>query len=313
MLSGSSGSSPLQEAAAQRFEEAHRKALVAAIMDSIRGRREAMLSFDEVRSRLNVRGQRSLGQQVIPLNAVIGSEGRYEDFDRHFLPRSKALKARWSSITRAMLADVPLPPIEVYKIADVYFVRDGNHRVSVARERGQEYIDAFVTELLVDVPLDPHLSVRDLILKEEYSDFLEWTDLHQLRPDERIEFTSTGGYLDMVRHINQHRYYMGIDLGRPIERDEAVASWYDNVYMPVIRAIRSQHVLEHFPGRTEGDLYRWIMNYRDEVREESGSYPEPHEATSVYAERFGGRHFLGMIETLLDNVRERLRSSQSTK
>ena len=64
-----------------------------------------------------------------------------------------------------------LPPVELYKIGDIYFVRDGNHRVSVARQQGQVYIDAYVTELQVDVPLNPNLSVHDLLLKEEYSDF----------------------------------------------------------------------------------------------------------------------------------------------
>ena len=84
-----------------------------------------------------------------------------------------------------MVNDVTLPPVDLYKIGDVYFVRDGNHRVSVARQLGQVDIDAYVTELQVDVPITREVSLRDLILKEEYSDFLEWTGLHDLRPDER--------------------------------------------------------------------------------------------------------------------------------
>jgi hypothetical protein len=302
-----SNRSPFQEAAARRFEEAHRKALITALMDAIRGRSEEMLSFDEVRARLNVRGQRSIGHQVVPLDHIVGSEGRYGDFDRRFLPRSRALKARWSSVSRAMLEEVNLPPVELYKIGDIYFVRDGNHRVSAAREQGQEFIDAYVTELIVDVPLDPRISVRDLILKEEYSDFLEWTDLHCLRPDERIEFSCPGGYLDLVRHINQHRYYMGIDLQRPIERDEAVSSWYDNVYMPVIRAIRARGVLDEFPGRTEADLYRWIMEHRAQMQQRLGLDPGPEQATSDYVDHAARGSLPGVIDQLLHDLRDRLR------
>jgi hypothetical protein len=271
----------------QRFEEAHRRALIASILDTIRRQPTDMLSFEEVRTRLNVRGQRYLGSQTVRIDHIIGSEGRYGDFDRRFLPRNRTLKQRWANVSRAISSDTTLPPVELYKIDDVYFVRDGNHRVSAARDQGQEYIDAIVTELQVDVPLEPDTSVRDLLFKEEYSDFLEWTNLHELRPEQRIEFSEPGGYLDLIRHINAHRYYMGIDLARPIERDEAIADWYDNVYMPLIHAIREGHLLEHFPGRTEADLYRWIMDHRWYMRERSGIDPGPHAAARDYVDRFG--------------------------
>ncbi len=281
----------IRRQADRRFEEAHRRALIASILDTVRRQSNEMLSFAEVRARLNVRGQRYIGHQTVLLDHIVGSEGRYDDFDRRFLPRSRALKARWSGISRAMLASTELPPIELYKISDIYFVRDGNHRVSAARDQGQEYIDAFVTELLVDVPLGPAISVQDLIIKEEYSDFLEWTGLHELRPTERIEFTEPGGYLDLVRHINAHRYYMANELGRPVERDEAVADWYDTVYMPVVQAIRAQDALEHFSGRTEADLYRWIIEHRWYMHENSGSDPGPEIAASDYIRRFGQGDF----------------------
>jgi hypothetical protein len=290
-----------------QFDEARRKALVASILDMMRREPTEMLSFQEVRARLNVRGQRYLGHQAVPLNKIVGSEGRYSDFDRRFLPRTNAMRDRWTRVSSAALLDVHLPPIEVYKIADIYFVRDGNHRVSVARQRGQHDIDAFVTELLVDVPLDPDLSVRDLLLMEEYSDFLEWTDLALLRPQQRIEFSETGGYLDLVRHINAHRYYMGLEQKRPIERDEAVADWYDNVYMPVVESIRRHGVLRHFPGRTEADLYRWIMDHRWNMRERTGADPGAEEATEDYLEHYGQRNLADAIEDLLRDAMGRFR------
>lgn len=278
-------------AAREDFKDARRKAFLAELIDSVRRKPSNLLSFEDVRQRLNVRGQRYLGHQTVELDRIIGSEGRYSDFDRRFLPRTDALKSRWSSIDAAMISAVELPPVELYKIGDIYFVRDGNHRVSVARQQGSAYIDAFVTELLVDVPLDATLSVRDLMLTEEYSDFLEWTNLAALRPNQRIEFSEPGGYLELVRHINGHRYYMGLEQHREISRDEAVASWYDEVYVPIVTVIGEQDVLRVFPGRTEADLYRWIMEHRWYTRERTGADPGPVDATHTYAAQFGRRPF----------------------
>ena len=286
----------------RHFDDAHRRALIASILDTIRRTPNDMLPFEEVRTRLNVRGQRYLGAQVVAVAHVVGSEGRYGDFDRRFLPRSRILKQRWASITRAMLDDTALPPVELYKIGDVYFVRDGNHRVSAARNQGQEFIDAIVTELITDVPLDPTVSVRDLLLKEEYSDFLEWTNLHELRPQERIEFSEPGGYLELVRHINTHRYYLDQGREQPVTRDEAIASWYDTVYMPAIAAIRSQKLLEHFPQRTEADLYRWIMDHRWYMLKQNGVDPGPEAATSDYLRRFGHNEFEVFLHDMIEHL-----------
>lgn len=294
-------------AAQAHFEDARRRALLGAVLDTFTRRPSNMLSFEEVRARLNVRGQRYLGHQTVPIDHIIGSEGRYSDFDRRFLPRSNKLKQRWSNIDVAYAQDVDLPPVDLYKLGDVYFVRDGNHRVSVARQLGQSFIDAYVIELLVDVPLTPDLSIRDLLLKEEYSDFLEWTNLHQLRPDERIEFSELGGYLDLVRHINAHRYYLGNERGRDIGRDEAVADWYDAIYLPIVRVIREQGVLRHFPGRTEADLYRWIMEHRWYMREQGGADPGPEGATRDYVALFGRKGPFNSVEDLVRGALQRLR------
>ena len=288
------------------FQDARRRALVSGLRDLLRGHSNAMLSLDEVRARINVRGQRYLGHQAVLLDYIVGSEGRYGDFDRQFLPLTDTLRTRWSKIDQAMQQAIDLPPVELYKIGDIYFVRDGNHRVSVARQQEVAYIDANVVELVVDIPLGPELSVRDLLLKEEYSDFLEWTDLHSLRPDERIEFSELGGYLDLVRHINAHRYYLGGQLQRDIERDEAVADWYDNVYMPIVRVLREQDLLKLFPGRTEADLYRWIMDHRWYMRERSGEDPGPEVAAAEYVALFGRRQLAGAVESALRGALRKL-------
>lgn len=293
--------------AQQNFRDARRKAFIVSLVDTVRGRSNDLFALEDVRQRFNIRGQRYLGHQIVPLNQIVGSEGRYADFDRRFLPRYDKLLGRWSSIDEAMLQDLVLPPVELYKIGDVYFVRDGNHRVSVARQKGQTFIDAFVTELTIDVPLTTDLSVRELMLKEEYSDFLEWTELQRLRPEQRIEFSEFGGYVELVRHINAHRYYLGLELQREIERDEAVTSWYDTVYMPLIYAIREQDMLRHFPNRTEADLYRWIMDHRWYTRERTGTDPGPQSAASEYAAQHGRRPLPEALSNVLRRAMQHLR------
>ncbi len=240
------------------FQEARARALLAGLIDQVRRRPSDLLAFDLVRASVNVRGQHALGRQSVPLTLIVGSEGRTRDFDRRFLPRTDRVKQRWDSIEQAMRRGQQLPPIDLYKLGEVYFVRDGNHRVSVARLIGQVEIDADVTELLTDVAVTQALSVRTLLLTQEYSDFLEWTNLHTLRPDERIEFSELGGYLDLVRQINAHRRALERSSGGPVLRDQAVADWYDTLYLPAICAIRQQRLPR---GRTEADMYRRAIHF----------------------------------------------------
>ncbi|NTU82982.1 MAG: hypothetical protein HGA45_27050 [Chloroflexales bacterium] len=282
------------------FNRARRKALLAQLGALINRSSNDLLSFEEVRSHLNVRSQRHLGQRTVPLTQIVGSEGRYADFNRQFAPRHEATRFRWMSVDRAHHEDVALPAIELYKIGDIYFVKDGNHRVSVARLQGQIDIDALVTELVVDVPLGADLSMRDMLLKEEYSDFLAWTGLADLRPEQQIEFSEPGGYLALVQHINAHRYYLSRERGADIPRDEAIASWYDNVYMPVVEVLRESDALRAFPGRTEADLYHWIMDHRWYLRERNGGAdPGPLVAVDDYVRLFGRRSLAAFTERLV--------------
>jgi hypothetical protein len=291
-----------QQQVSEDWARARRKAFLESIVDLITDRPRELVPLNEVQSRLNVRGSAYRGLQQVPLNKIIGSEGRYADFDRRFLPRRTKTQDRWKSVDMAHYVEVPLPPVELYKVGEVYFVRDGNHRVSVARERGQADIDAYVTELEVAVPLDERLSVRDLLIKEEYSDFLEWTQLHRLRPQQRIELSALGGYLELIQHINTHRYHMSQERGTEVSIDEAVASWYDNVYMPVVELIRQHNMLAQFPGRTEADLYVWIMKHHDALRQMLGYDPGIENATLDYATQFGKRSLRDTVETAAESL-----------
>jgi hypothetical protein len=230
----------------------------------------ALLPFEEVRTRLRLRPGLFRGLQRIPLDRIIGSVGRYRDFTRAFLPRR--IDERWRLINQAWERGESLPPIEVYQVGEVYFVSDGNHRVSVARAHGATDIDAYVTEFQSLVPLSPETDIDDLLLKEEQAAFIERTRLQALRPQARIDLTVPDGYRQLLEHIETHRYFLGQEQSRAVGSDEAVMSWYDNVYMPIVQAIRRHRVLERFPGRTEGDLYLWISRHHWELRERYGTY-----------------------------------------
>lgn len=291
------------------FTRARRQAFAARLRSMLNRSANDLLPLVEVRQRLNAHGQHYLGLQKVPLDQIIGSESRYADFDRSFYPRRDNMKTRWARVYKAHYEAIDLPPVELYKVGDIYFVRDGNHRVSVARYQNQSVIDAYVTEIVVDVPVSNDISVRNLLLMEEYSDFLEWTGLHRLRPEQRITFSELGGYLDLIKHINVHRYYLGLEQGQEISRDTAITGWYDHVYMSVITIIREQHVLSRFPRRTEADLYRWIMEHRWYMCERNnGTDPGAQAAAADYVALFGQRSLVEATEELLYGVTSALRT-----
>jgi hypothetical protein len=134
----------------QDFERATRRAFWHDLLSRLTRKGNDLLSFDQARQGLSLRGQHYRGLQAVPLDQIVGSEGRRCDFDRAFFPRQTRTKDRWFSIDKAYHEEVPLPPVELFKVGQAYFVRDGNHRVSVTRAHGHEFIDAYVIE--IDLP-----------------------------------------------------------------------------------------------------------------------------------------------------------------
>lgn len=224
-----------------------------------------LLSFDAVRSSLPIYGQSYRGVREVPVEKIVGTTtNRYSDFDRAFLPSQARTKSRWKTIDELRLRDQSLPPIQLFQVGDLYFVRDGHHRVSVARQNGQTFIDAEVIEMQTRAPLTRNISrldPRGLEALGEYASFLEKTQLDKLRPDVNIEFSQPGGYARLLEHIVVHQYFLGLDYRRDVSWEEAVTDWYDYVYMPIINIIRERRVLADFPGRTEADLYLWITDH----------------------------------------------------
>lgn len=269
-------------AAREDFEQAYRRGFWRAVSAWFSKRDNELLPYDEVRKHLAHHSEHYIGMHQIPVDRIVGSVSRYNDFDRAFLPRRTHTRGRWESIDRAHLTDIILPPIQVYKIGDVYFVRDGNHRVSVARERGQAFIDAEIIEIDVNVKIDKDTNIDQIIRELEQAEFFEQTHLKELRPDSNVRLSLPGVYDKMLEHINVHRYYLSINQQREVPYEEAVASWYDDVYLPMVEVIRELKMLDDFPGRTEADLYLWIIEHLWYLREESHSEVTLEEAAEHF-------------------------------
>ena len=242
---------------------------------------------------------------MVRLDDIVGSVGRYRDFTRTYLPRSGANKARWTRLDAALNSLENLPPVELLKIGDAYFVRDGNHRTSVARANNLSHIEAYVTEMETDIPLTSDDFERDQwIIKIEYAEFLQETSLDRLRPDHHLQLTAPGRFAILLRHIRVHRYLVNQGLERAgsefrLDREQAVMSWYDNIYMPVVRAIHQKELMSAFPNRTEADLYLWIAHHREMLARQYEMAPlSPEAAVNTFAETHSdsplGRAIKGM-------------------
>jgi nucleotide-binding universal stress UspA family protein len=271
------------------FRRARFRAKVERVLARLTGESADLLAYEEVRKKLRARGQVSRGLQNIPIANIVGSVGRYADFTRTFLPRQDEDEQRWARVKRAVEEQAGVPYIEVYKVGDAYFVVDGNHRVSVARQSGAAYIQAHVIEVETRVPLTADVQPDDIVLKAEYTDFLERTSLDRVRPGADLSVSLPGQYRKLEEHIAVHRYFMGLDQKREVPYQEAVAHWYDTVYLPVVNVIRQQAILRDFPARTETDLYLWILEHRAELGQELHWEIEPGKAAQDLVDRYSSR------------------------
>ncbi|MEN6481755.1 MAG: DUF4032 domain-containing protein [Anaerolineaceae bacterium] len=271
------------------FDQALAKGFWRSVISWFTQSRNTLLPFDEIRQKIKFDSQYYIGVKEIPVDKIVGSVGRYQDFDRAFLPRHEYIRSRWTSIDRAFYEDVILPPIEVYKIGEIYFVKDGNHRVSVARERGQMYIDASVIEISLPVKIDEKTNFETIILKIEQAEFLEKTKINEISPEIEIELTLPGQYQKLIEHIEVHRYFLGENKQQEISWSEAVTDWLNTVYLPLIKVIEARKLLKGFPNRTSADLYLWIIEHLWYLREEFKQEITIEEAAEHFSEMFAER------------------------
>ena len=274
--------------ALQDFNDARLKGSLQEVLARLTGKSNELLSYDEVAQKLKLRARSDRGIQEIPVDAIVGSVGRYTEFTRTFLPRRPEDQDRWARVKAAM-DETGLEPIEVYKVGEVYFVLDGNHRVSIARQEGFEFIEAHVVEVNTKIPITPDLQPDDLIIKAEYANFLEKTEIKNLFPTVDLSATCPGQYKKLLEHIEVHRHFMGLELQHYIPYQEAVKHWYETVYTPFMEPIRERGLLRWFPDRTETDLYLWVSEHLNTLHNELGWSFSPDEAAIDLAQKENSR------------------------
>ena len=243
------------------FSRARRRRALGRI--SSRLRREPadfdlILPFEEVVAALGRRGERSLGLESIPLDSIVGTEGRQRDFDRGFRPTSGRTRGRWERIATAARQGESFPPIDVYRIGEVHFVKDGHHRVSVARAQGLETIDAYVTEVFTEVGADRKITLKDLPIKGHERVFFERVPLPR-EARARIELRDEWRYAGLAEGVEAWGFRAMQDRGELMTRAQVAEAWFREEYEPVAQMLREADLI----GRgTETEAYLRIAALR---------------------------------------------------
>jgi hypothetical protein len=244
------------------FNRARRKQALSRL--ARRMRREPddinlILPFDEVVEALGWRGERELGLHVIPLDSIVGTVDRSREFDRSFRPTSRRLRRRWEGIAKAMRSGEAMPPIDVYRIGELHFVRDGHHRVSVARQLRLDVIEARVTQIVTEVAAARELRSTDLPVKSHERLFRERVPL-PAEAHERLGLPSDKWrYAELAEHVEAWGFRAMQARGELMSREEVAAAWFSEEYEPVVELMREAGLGGHLP---EAEAYLRIGELR---------------------------------------------------
>jgi nucleotide-binding universal stress UspA family protein/Icc-related predicted phosphoesterase len=269
------------------FRDARRRAALENIWSTLTGSSNHLIEFQQVEDQLQYEQSLKLGLVEIPLDAIVGSVSRPKDFTRKFFPREAVDPGRWLRVKRGM--DQSIRPIDVYQIDQVYFVLDGNHRVSVARQRGMARIPAYVTKIESLVPLTPEDDFEDVIIKNQQVRFRRETGLDKLRPDLEFDTSIPGAYHQLLEQINAHHLRLEMVHHYQFRYQEAAVSWVEEVYLPVLQTVSQSGLLRDFPDRTPTDLYLWLTQHQKELSRQYGWEIKPAAAVDSLAAAYGRR------------------------
>jgi hypothetical protein len=271
------------------FEKARRREAYRRFARLVTGHGNGhLLPLDAVKDRLGFFEQSYVGIRAIPLKAIVGTTGRGTDFDENFLPRRSDIKERWTRIERAF-PEGGWPPIVVYKVGNSYFVVDGHHRVAIARQRRNEFIDAEVTELRTRYELPDGADIGLIIFREQQQLFMRDSGLERARPDARIEFSQAHRYIELLELVRLHGYHLIRERNEVLPIEEIAADWYDGVYMPTIEEIRRENLADAWPGQTEADVWLHVWQRRRAIFPERGGMSLQEAVRTVTGERRAGR------------------------
>ncbi len=286
------------------FSKAISRAFTQELKDLLLRRSKHLLPFDEIKEKLDLWYGKDIGLVSVPLGSIVGSQGRYRNFTRHFLPLDENLRDRWKQIDSAVESGKDLPPVELYKVCNAYFVKDGHHRVSVAKAKKKRSIEATVFEYNCDLSLDDKTDLEQVAILETYHLFLKNTGLKKTRsPD--LHLTVLGGYPILMEHIQRHRFYLMGEKKMEVDIEAAAISWFDNIYTPMVVLINKNGIMEKFPHRTKTDFYIWISKYKNRLFQDVLELDETKDMVDSYSKIFSSplrkvlgkfRKFFGLVK-----------------
>jgi hypothetical protein len=251
---------PAQDAHAD-FSRARRRQVLSRLVQRLRGEPDdvdVILPFEEVVSALGYRGERRIGTQTIALDSIVGSVDRAREFDRSFRPKSRRLRSRWQRIATAMRRGEAMPPIDVYRIGELHFVRDGHNRVSVARSLRLEVIDAYVTEVQTELGADREIDLGDLPMKSHQRLFFERVPLPP-EGRERISLQRGSDYAELAGSVEAWGFRAMQAREELMTREEVARTWFAEEYEPVIELMRQAGLCRR---GTETEAYVRLAGFR---------------------------------------------------
>ena len=285
------------------FAKARNKAFFNEIQHLLSPEEASLISLNDVKQLIRPINETYLGMKVIPIDKIIGSEGRYKDFDNNFFPKSSHLRHRWEHVDEAAIKSITLPPIKVYEINGLYFVRDGNHRVSVAKARGTEFIDAEVVTLQSEIKLKKPNNMNDVvkqIINYEKRLFYAETSFGDITDFWCLDFSRAGRYDVIYNHILTHKYFLNQQQEDEVSMEDAILSWFTKVYVPIISTIQKKKILKKFPKRTYSDLYVWIVRYWDDLKHKFGNNEIPID---IAVEDFTKKYKIPLYKRFINNFK----------
>ena len=262
------GMSYLRAEAKKEWDQARRKTFWSKLSAHLRHRDVHLLDFEAISHQLELRSPRYTGKHEISLDEIVGSVGRYNDFIAMFLPLTPEMEQRWENIAAMYLNPVGsgVPPIELYKVGKSYFVKDGNHRVSVASQLKMATIEAYVWEYSLPVEnVDGNVDIDTLLIQAEKRDFLHSTRLNELCPGHDIQLTMPGGYRELLHQIVRYQPILSEIDEEEVSFEDTVKGWYDLIYSPSEMIIEQSGILDHFPGCTTADLFIWTRREQEKL------------------------------------------------
>jgi len=243
------------------FLRARRRAAASRVAARLRGEPgdvRMVLPYEEVIEALGFVSERPVGVEVVALDAIVGTVDRDRDFDRSFRPTSGRVRSRWENIAAAMRRGESLPPVDLVRIGEIYFVRDGHNRVSVARALGRRDIEAYVTEVTTRVGAGKKITLADLPFKSHERVFFERVPLPANARDE-IQITDPWDYARLAEHVEAWGFRTSQERHEAISRRETAFQWLENEYRPVVKMLREADLIGN---RTETEAYMRVSAER---------------------------------------------------